>query len=273
MQPIGKTIQSFMPVLTLDSDECDSYLCEGCGQLVIVHEMTILGGPRKGQRDRIEKGCLCWEIEQGKIALKNQEKLSLKHMFDNNSLINPDLQNATFDNYEPTNEILYTAKNVAMDYVNSFDLTNPKNLLFGGKYGLGKSHLSAAICKGIQEKGFTTIFISVPKLLTKIRSTYNKQSEFTEAQLLDVLAKVDCLALDDIGAEKTKKEEEGESWAVEKLFEIIDSRSGKHTIYTTNLSSDELSKKVGPRNFSRMMMNTKPFKFEGDDYRIKNKRF
>src|SRR5690606_31680904 len=149
--------------------------------------------------------------------------------------------------------------------VGTFDKDNPRNLVFTGSYGLGKSHLAASICRELNDMGYTSIFISVPKLLTKIRDTYNRDSNINESQLLDALSNVDCLALDDMGAEKTKRgEQQGESWASEKLFEIIDSRSGKHTVYTTNLTSAELTKKIGPRNISRMMMNTKSFRFTGD---------
>lgn len=273
MKAIGEVMKTLMKGMTLDSKEIESYICDGCGQQTTVIEMPILGGSNKGKIERMTKGCICWEIEQGRQALVAQQKIKLKNMFDSYSLINPDLAQATFDTYEPTNETLKQAKTLAVNYVTGFSLDKPSNLLFGGSYGLGKSHLSQAICKGLGGKGYTTIFISIPKLLTKIRSTYNRESQVSEGELIEALGKVDCLVLDDVGAERVKKEEEGESWAVEKLFEIVDSRNGKHTIYTTNLNSNELSRKVGPRNFSRMMMNTKSFKFEGEDYRIKNKRF
>lgn len=272
MKSVGTVMKTIMPVLTLVSED-NRYICDGCGIEVILVDMTILGGPDKGTVKPVEKGCICWEIEQGKQALKELQRLKIKSVFDQNSIINPDLQQASFDNYKPSNEILTKTKQTAMKFVEEFSLNNPINLLFSGKYGLGKSYLSASICKALNDKGFSTVFISVPKLLTKIRSTFSRNSESTEAQLLDVLVEVDCLALDDIGSEKVKKEEKGESWAVEKLYEIIDGRSGRHTIYTTSLSSDNLRRKVGERNFSRMMMNTKPFKFEGEDYRIKYKRF
>jgi DNA replication protein DnaC len=120
------------------------------------------------------------------------------------------------------------------------------------------------------EKGERCIFISVPKLLSKIRSTYNKRSEYSEDDLLKWLERVECLVLDDVGAEQRKTSDDGESWAVSKLFEIIDSRAGKHTIYTTNLSSGELRRSVGPRNFSRMMQDTIILKLDGEDYRLKD---
>jgi DNA replication protein DnaC len=261
-----------MPELTLVS-EVGRDTCKGCGNEVVLIETPILGGPDKGKVIRKLRGCVCWENEQAKEAKAAQQKARIKQMVERYSTVNPDLMLASFDTFATLNGKLYEALELAKRYAVDFSLDKPQNLLFAGSYGLGKSHLSYSICKALEDRGFIAIFISVPKLLTIIKSTYHRGSDFTEAELLDVLSKVDFLALDDIGAEKVKREEEGESWSVEKLFEIIDGRSGRHTLYTTNLSSEELARKVGQRNFSRMMMNTKPFRFEGDDYRINNKRF
>lgn len=248
-------------------------ICTGCGNEIVKVQSPIFGGENKGKFITYNRGCICWENEQAREAKRNQRALKIKNMVDRYSTVNPDLEAARFDNFAASTPVLQQALKLSVEYAKEFSLGNPKNLLFAGMYGLGKSHLTYSICKELRDKGFMAVFISVPKLLTIIKSTYNKSSEFTEAELLDVLSKVDLLALDDIGAEKARKEEEGETWATEKLFEIIDGRSGRHTVYTTNLTSEELARKVGQRNFSRMMMHTKPFKFEGEDYRISNKRF
>lgn len=272
MESMSQILKTLMPGLT-SASEIGRYTCDGCGNETVIIEAPVIGGPDKGKMTRSQRGCVCWENEQAREAKRQQQAIKVKHMVERYSTVNPDLETATFENFEASTPILKQALNLAEDYALDFDIKKPMNLLFAGKYGLGKSHLSYAICKALRDKGHIAVFISVPKLLTVIKSTYQRNSEFTEAELLDVLSKVDLLALDDIGAERSRKEEEGDTWATEKLFEIIDGRSGRHTVYTTNLDADELRKKVGQRNFSRMMMNTKPIKFEGDDYRIKNKRF
>lgn len=272
MQSMGDVIKKLFPGLTSVS-EIRRYTCEGCGNEVVVVEMPVIGGPNKGSMIRTDRGCVCWENEQAREAKLQQQQMRINHMVNRYSTVNPDLEQASFESFQADSAVLRQALAVSVEYADRFSLDSPRNLLFAGLYGLGKSHLSISICKALKDKGFTAIFVSVPKLLTIIKSTYNANSEFTEAELLDVLSKVNFLALDDIGAEKVRREEEGDSWATEKLFEIIDGRSGRHTLYTTNLTSDELQRKVGARNFSRMMMNTKPFKFEGTDYRIANKRF
>lgn len=272
MQSMGEVLKTLMPELTSVS-EVGRYTCDGCNNEVVIIQSPIIGGPNKGEMKEYKRGCVCWENEQAREAKQEQRRLKVKHMVEKYSTVNPDLENATFENFNTDNATLEQAFKLSVEYANEFILDKPKNLLFAGMYGLGKSHLSYSICQALRKKGFIAVFVSVPKLLTIIKSTYNRNSEFSEAELLDVLSTVDFLALDDIGAEKVRKEEEGDSWATEKLFEIIDGRSGRHTLYTTNLVSDELARKVGQRNFSRMMMNTKPFRFEGNDYRINNKRF
>jgi DNA replication protein DnaC len=114
------------------------------------------------------------------------------------------------------------------------------------------------------KKDYSGIFVSVPKLLQAFRNTYNNDSEISEGQLLQALETVDCLVLDDIGAENKT------DWATDKLFNIIDSRQGKSTIFTSNLDMKALENPktgVGPRNFSRIMMNANVQKVFGPDHR------
>jgi len=214
-----------------------------------------------------------WKLEEEKIIRENREarKKKLKRMFDENSLMNPKLKQASFDNYQPTNEELAKAKAITQRYADHFSKDNPVSLLLIGNYGTGKSHLSVAITRELMDKDFTCIFISTPKLMTKIRSTYNRESEYTEEQIIDQLSKVDCLVLDDIGAESTKQGEGNQhTWATSKIFEIIDNRIGKHTIFTSNYEPIELQERLGGRNFSRMMESVHVVKMYGDDYRLKN---
>lgn len=195
----------------------------------------------------------------------------LKEIFNTDSLMNPKLQDATFERYNPTNNDLARAKEITKRYADNFTKNNPVSLLLIGNYGTGKSHLGVSITKVLMDKGFSCIFISTPKLMTKIRSTYNKDSEYSEEQIIDQLSKVDCLVLDDIGSESVKQGDSNQhTWATSKLFEIIDNRIGKHTLFTTNYDVNELQQRLGGRNFSRMMESVHVIKMYGDDYRLKD---
>src|SRR5690554_6259190 len=238
--------------------------CDGCGQKVKRMKTLVLAGPKKGEWIVGVVGCKCEDIKLAEEAKKTRERLKNERMleyFDSHSLLNKSLQKATLENYEPTSKELAYAKQKAIEYINNFD--GEGNILFTGTYGTGKSHLSVGITKELMKKGYTAVFISVPKLLTKIKNTYNNDGP-TEHELLEVMAKVDLLVIDDIGAEQKTE------WSTPKLFEIFDERAGKATIFTTNLSSAQLKAWVGERNFSRMMENTTPIKMEGKDYRRKD---
>ncbi|MGG3800633.1 ATP-binding protein [Metabacillus fastidiosus] len=247
--------------MSMDSSVTNEYTCEGCGSQVKEFTTVIALGPMAGEKVTSKIGCNCMLYEQIKEEQKEADKSRIKRIFEDNSLINANLKKANFKNFEQ--DRFPTAYKTAADYVRNFDLSDPSNLFFQGPFGTGKSHLSVSISKALVALGYSSIFISLPKLYTKIRSTYNKNSEITEDQLMQALFKVDLLVLDDIGAEG-----EAKGWSVGKAFEIIDQRSGKHNIYTTNLSSDDFeSSRDTARLFSRIMENTKPVIMNGTDYR------
>lgn len=262
MQAINQVIQKGLNT-TMDSDMqiVGEYVCEGCGNKVQIIRMKMLFGPDKGKYFESKRGCECEILGIIKSQQEKAKKARLNKIFEENSLINPSLRNATLNNFIPGE--FHKAYEKARKYVEEFDINNPRNLLFQGTFGTGKSHLSISIAKALQEKGYATIFISTPKLLTKIRNTYNKHSELGEEKIINAIAQADLVVFDDIGAEG-----ETSGWATQKIFELIDQRSGKHNIYTTNLSSSEFEQTRDlQRIFSRMMMNSEPVVMKGTDYR------
>ena len=248
------------------------YECEGCGQEVNVTEMAIAGGPDKGKVEKFYLGCRCGDRVLAERVIENEKKAKMNHfkgLFDQNSLVNASLLKATFENYLPPTAELAKAKQEMMNFVSNFNPNEPQSFLLKGTYGTGKSHLSFATAKALLEQRKSTLFLSVPKLLTKIKDTYNNGSKFSENDLLDFVATVDVLILDDLGAEYTNKRGSEDNWVWTKLFEVVDGRAGKSTIYTTNLGSAELEQKVGTRNFSRIMDNSTIVLMNGKDYRRK----
>ncbi|WP_234447153.1 ATP-binding protein [Virgibacillus salexigens] len=238
-----------------------TFVCEGCHQYVSQTELIIPSGPRAGERVVANYGCRCEDIKLAEAAIQKQDHLKQgqrKHNFNYYSLINNSLREATLENFHASDSELKQFKEKALAYIQSFD--GKQNLLFTGNYGTGKSHLSVSITKKLMEQGYKCLFLSLPKLLTKIKQTYNTKG-VTEDELLEEIRRVDLLALDDIGAEQQT------DWTTSKLFEILDDRTGKATIYTTNLTSAALKEHMNERNFSRMMDNTNVIVMNGSDYR------
>lgn len=171
---------------------------------------------------------------------------------------------------EKEDQKLADAKKTIMNFVTSFNKEEPTIMIITGDYGVGKSHLCVAATKELMKKGHSVMFIQMNKLFTKIKSTWSKSSELTEDKLMSLLAKVDVLIIDDFGAEFTEKDKEGVTWKKTKANEIVDSRIGKSTLFTTNFNVGQLAEMYGVRDFSRMMENAEMLEMFGDNYRLRN---
>lgn len=206
------------------------------------------------------------KIEDDKTDLKG--RLMARH--ENEYWFIPDdLKDAGFKNFKigGGNDVI-GAKRVAIDYVKSFIGIDPgerSNLIFMGNPGTGKTHLSTAIARTLKEQGFHVGFLTTGMLLTKIKSTYNKGSSQTEEDIFKDLRKFELLVLDDLGSESKSKDEF--DWSKNKLFEIVNLRIGKPTIYTSNFNEKHLPIAVGERVFSRLYNNTRFIELVTDDYR------
>lgn len=265
-------MQSFTQIMQkqlgpIQTREIGQEVCE-CGELVKIREVSLRG---KLHTHRV--GCRCEDMaEVRKILAENEaaRKNKITRVFDSMSLINPDLQLATFDNYAPVNDSMAAAKQETQEFVDNFEPEKADNLLLTGDFGVGKSHLGVAMLKALMDRDFSCIFIAVPDFLTKLKATYNKKSELSEDELLDALKRVDVLVFDELGPGIKKADETPEqAWAVTKMFEVVNARQGKSTIYTTNHNSKELQQLVGGRNFSRLCYNTHVIKITGPDMRIR----
>lgn len=251
-------------VTTLDSKKS---FCQGCGNRIVVRKIIMPFGPQKGKVMELKEGCICEELQEVESVLKRNKKAvkqQYKKLFDTNSLIPDELKDATLRNYKPRNESQRKALHTAMEYVQNYK--KETGLIMSGSYGTGKSHLAMGIAKALVEKEIESIFITVPDLLTKLKATYDKDAGVTELEFIETLQNIDCLILDDIGAEKAS------GWVEETLFKIVNARSKKHTIYTTNCTSAELEKQIKGRCFSRIMGMSRPVKVEGEDYRLRKWR-
>lgn len=230
------------------------------------YHFTKFNDPRTGER--VERwtpcGCEVLDImEANQAAARKLNEAKKFDRFNQNSLVNPKIKDATFKTFVTDDK---NFQQVARDLHGFVSNWEEGNVLLYGSYGTGKSHLAISATKLAINQARTALFISVPKLFSKIKDTYNKKSGMTEDELISMINNVDLLVLDDIGAESGN-----ESWAQDKLFLILDGRQGKRTIYTTNLDGETLEAKIGGRNYDRMADNLKIYTMVGDSHRRKNK--
>jgi DNA replication protein DnaC len=147
-------------------------------------------------------------------------------------------------------------------------LNKPQDIVLAGGPGNGKTHLAVAIVRELVKElkingPQDCVFITVPDLLLEIRSTFREESS-TEKEIVEKYSSVPYLVLDDIGAEKSAE------WSITTLYLIIDRRTSEElpTIYTTNLSLEEIDTKLSSRIASRMAY-AKVLKNGMPDYRRK----
>jgi DNA replication protein DnaC len=121
------------------------------------------------------------------------------------------------------------------------------------------------VSKRALEAGYSVAIYSLPKLLARIRATYERESggdSYTE--FFDRLASVDLLHVDDLGAEKSS------DWVLEQLYSVINERyeSERAVVVTTNLEEKELAGQIGARTVSRLVeMCGPPLLVDGGDLR------
>lgn len=150
--------------------------------------------------------------------------------------------------------------NICKKYADNFSL-NSKSLLFFGKTGLGKTHLSLSIANEVIKKGYSVVYGPISTLINKIESEHFSRENKKET--LSNIIDSDLLILDDLGCEFST------SFTISVMYEIINSRilNKKPTIINTNLTIDELEKMYQQRLVSRIYGSYKLFEFIGQDIR------
>lgn len=148
-------------------------------------------------------------------------------------------------------------------YSRNFELDSP-NLLFYGRTGLGKTHLSLAIANEVIKKGYNVVYGSTNRFFLKISS--ENFSKNNDTYTLDMLCDADLLILDDLGMEFTT------TFTNSVLYTIIDTRicKGLPTIISSNLSLDELKDKYHESIVSRIVGTFESLEFLGKDVRQKD---
>jgi len=145
------------------------------------------------------------------------------------------------------------------------ELAEGNGVWLQGSAGTGKTSLAMLISKTALEAGHSVAIYSMPRLLARIRRTYDTDSsEEGYLSFFDRLTSVDLLHLDDLGAEKRT------DWVLEQLYAIVDRRyeERRAMVVTTNLDTDDLREQIGERTVSRLLQMCDMEKpLFGDDWR------
>ena len=152
---------------------------------------------------------------------------------------------------------------VAREYAADFSLRSG-NLIFFGRTGLGKTHLSTAIAREVILRGYDVRYDSLPNILAdfefdRYKSGYKDVEPRGERYLT-----CDLLIMDDLGTEVVNQ------FTLSCLYTIINTRlaAERPTIISTNLGEDALQERYNDRITSRLLGEYRPLIFVGQDIRM-----
>jgi DNA replication protein DnaC len=138
-----------------------------------------------------------------------------------------------------------------------------RGLWLFGSVGTGKTTLAMLVSKAALDAGRSVAIYSLPRLLAEIRTTFDDDARSSYTELLDRLADVDLLHVDDVGAEKTS------DWVLEQLYAIINARyeEERSVVITTNLEREDLVTQITERTVSRLEEMCEVLPLWGNDAR------
>lgn len=169
---------------------------------------------------------------------------------------------ANFESYITDDEETKRNKKRALEIVRDYYEGAIYNTILQGKAGVGKSHIAMSILKYLNEYSKKNkkepkrcLFISIDEMMRQIKASFNdKESIYTEANMVRLLSSADYLVLDDLGAEtgSIHSDKAATDYTTQVLYAVFNARQDKATIITTNLSNKNLVKKYDTKLVSRM---------------------
>jgi len=152
------------------------------------------------------------------------------------------------------------------NYTASLDenLREGRGLWLSGDTGTGKTTLAMLVSRIALEEGHSVAIYSLPKLLARVRRTYDAEpGGDSYLTFFERLTSVDLLHVDDFGAEKRS------DWVLEQLYALVNERyeDERSILLTTNLEMGELEQQIGKRTVSRLVEVCEQIPLFGEDRR------
>lgn len=218
---------------------------------VEVQRLIALGPPKRATNNENTEPTLCDVCGgvEGHLAYDNQTFCRCpairRKAMETMSRLDPQ-NNMTFAAYVPRDQsqraalaaALRVAENAPGTRRDDSDTTNPvrpqpgpAGLLFLGKPGIGKTHLSMAICRDVLERGGVAGYYNVMSLISRIQDSYSGEGFDSRTTIIEEVASRPVVVLDDLGKEHRSTNVEG------IIYELIDTlyRYERTVIICTNL--------------------------------------
>lgn len=154
-------------------------------------------------------------------------------------------------------------RDFSLAYADCFPQAKHLNIILRGNVGVGKSFLLNCIAARVVERGFSvrklTAYQFIQMTMDMIRGG--------DGAALRELERVDLMILDDLGSEPQIK-----NITTEQLYAVLDERliAQRHTLFATNLDTDQLKDRYGERMVSRLLDTRITFcaRLHGKDIRL-----
>lgn len=211
------------------------------------------------------KACVCF---RSLLYTENIKSSGIGRLIEEQSFENFDLSAYAYnpETYSKMENVLNCARDFALNYAKKH---LGKNLLFIGKTGTGKTHISTSIAKVLLEGGYYVLYDSSQNIVSAFENDKFKSGYGAYEPTADKYLECDMLIIDDLGTEFVNQ------FTVSCLYNLINTRKnrGLSTIISTNLAPAELASKYEDRIYSRIVgSDYRVFFFDGKDYRLYGKR-
>ena len=250
-------------------DENGILICGKCGeprQRFMLFDDPTDDDPEHKSELKVVTMCRCEREEEEREkrkeeAAKDMEKIQRLR---NASLLDEKFRGATFGAFKVTK---YNERNLKLcrRYAMKFDqmVEKDQGLIFWGSVGTGKSFAAACIANYLLDRKVPVVMTSFVKLLEVFQSGRDE-----ETSILNRLGYAKLVIFDDLGAER------GTDYALEKVYNIVDSRYRKSLpmILTTNLTIEDMKSEVDMRYrriYDRVFETCYPMQFTGPSWRMK----
>lgn len=189
----------------------------------------------------IDKPCPACSAETVRQEAAKREASLLSRIF-GDAQIPWRARNWTFETFPEDAD--QRAKQLMMDFVDRHlngDQENKRMFFLGGATGRGKTGLAISALKEVLAARKSGLYLMVPELMIKLQSTFGKNADFSQDELLRAVTSVEWLVMDDLGVESSQ-DKAVSSYTLRMLYLIIQKRSdrGLYTIFTSNLSLNDL---------------------------------
>lgn len=237
-------------------------------------EYTSIGKLYLGRRE-IWSRCKECDDEYRAEELRKEEERKAQELQDRMGMLLREacipkrFEGRTFGNFNAQTDKQKSALAIASAYAAEFDDHRKKGtgLIMSGLPGTGKSHLSAAILQGIMPKHLG-LYTTCMNIIRNVRGTWRRDSESSEAEILEGYEKAALLVIDEVGVQYGT---DGEQTI---LFDVLDRRyrNMKPTILLTNQAKQGFKDFIGERSYDRLTETSRWVSFDWPSYRPQAKK-